>query len=234
MSKLLFLRAAARAENKKQEIESINCFKEKPTLEEKEKYIASWVYTKSLNKQYKLNKANTEKQKIKVLKDLIKDYYNSELLKHINKIADAENIINNKVFIKSIDINISWAKNSTWGLNPHATINIIASDYNYSEYGLTGSASGCGYDKRSAATAEAFNKSKILKAYLYKAKDKALKNKTKLNYGVGYGALPYFEGGVGFSSHERILTEDLGLKETYHRETDKGDDNYKFENIKNK
>lgn len=234
MSKLLFLRAAARAENKKQEIESINYFGKKATLEEKEKYIASWIYTKSLNKQYKINKANTEKQKTKVLKDLIKDYYKNELSKHINKVVEAENIINNKVVIKSIDINIYWSRNRTRGMNPHVTIDIITSDYNYSEYDLTGSASGCGYDKRSAATAEAFNKSKILKAYLYKAKNKALKNKTKLNYGSGYGAIPYFEGGVGFSCHERILKNDLGLKETYCRTTDKGNDNYRFENIKNK
>ena len=35
-------------------------------------------------------------------------------------------------------------------------------------------------------------------------------NRAKLGYGSGYGILPHFEGGVGVSSHERILNN-IGL-----------------------
>ena len=232
MTRLIYLRAAAITETKARQGEAIEFFNEKKTLEEKETYLKSWYYTKSLNKQYKINHATTENQKIKVLIKLIKAYYKDDYLKKIKQIDEAEDILNKKIKIKSVEVTIKWSKNSTRGLNPHASINILASDSNFNEYNLTGKASGCGYDKRSAATAEAFNKSKILKAYLYKAKNKALKNKTVLEYGAGYGALPYFEGGVGFSSHEKILCKNIELKEIYRRESDKGEDSYYFEGCK--
>ena len=36
-------------------------------------------------------------------------------------------------------------------------------------------------------------------------------NQEVLGYGAGYGIIPYFEGGVGVSSHERII-KGLNLK----------------------
>lgn len=61
---------------------------------------------------------------------------------------------------KLIEINISvnWTKSRTWGANPHAECwfrfedAVYGSRSSYSE----GRASGCGYDKRSAAVQEAF------------------------------------------------------------------------------
>lgn len=61
---------------------------------------------------------------------------------------------------KLIEINISvnWTKSRTWGSNPHAECWLCFED---AEYGTRssyseGRASGCGYDKRSAAVQEAF------------------------------------------------------------------------------
>ena len=61
---------------------------------------------------------------------------------------------------KLIEINMSvnWTKSRTWGTNPHAECRVRFED---AEYGTRssyseGRASGCGYDKRSAAVDEAF------------------------------------------------------------------------------
>ena len=62
---------------------------------------------------------------------------------------------------KLIEINISvnWNRSRVWGSNPHAECRIYFED---AEYGTRsafseGRASGCGYDKRSAAVQEAFS-----------------------------------------------------------------------------
>lgn len=57
-----------------------------------------------------------------------------------------------------INISVNWSKSKTWGWNPHAECWIFFED---AEYGTRsayseGRASGCGYDKRSAAVHGAF------------------------------------------------------------------------------
>lgn len=121
--------------------------------------------------------------------------------------------------IKTVSISVIWKRNRTWGWNPTATV-VINGIYIYE-----GSASGCGYDKRTAAIGSALNQSDIILKMLYTAKEKALKkppqkgrqlnpfapedkaiyeentsNNSLIHYGAGYGVLPYFEGGVGISS----------------------------------
>ena len=85
---------------------------------------------------------------------------------------------------------------------------------------FTGTASGCGYDKESAAVAEALNKCDSVLQLLYTYKENALaagesdesktascgrSNGSIIGYGAGYGAIPYFEGGVGVSCFWSIL-----------------------------
>lgn len=89
------------------------------------------------------------------------------------------------------------------GFNPHASV---------WAYGFTeGTASGCGYDKESSAVAEAFNKNNSILKIIYNMKEKALKdneditNRDACGYGAGYGALPYFDGGVGMNCFVWIL-----------------------------
>ena len=67
-----------------------------------------------------------------------------------------------------ITISIEYKRSRTWGWNPNATIR--ATVRNNDDYAIawdmsTGRASGCGYDKTSAATCHAFNNNKVLQAF---------------------------------------------------------------------
>lgn len=103
-----------------------------------------------------------------------------------------------------ITIHVDWVKNTYWGNNPHATITDDKRRY-------FGSASGCGYDKRSAAIAEALNQSCSILKILCNKKELELKkgntgtNCNMIGYGSGYSALPKFESGVGVESFRRIF-----------------------------
>ena len=127
-------------------------------------------------------------------------------LKHLRAVSIAPDL-------QFINIYVSWVKSSYWGYNPHVEVVTNAGTY-------VGRASGCGYDKESAAVAEAFNQSlSILKA-LYTLKEKGLEdglsdysatactghdNRNICGYGSGYSVIPYFEGGVGVSCFWNIL-----------------------------
>lgn len=111
-----------------------------------------------------------------------------------------------------LSVSVECARSRTWGANPTATART-------SDGVFTGHASGCGYDKESAAVAEALNKSPAVLRVLYTAAEAALqsgKSYTRFNngnvcwgdvlgYGSGYAILPYFEGGVGVSCFWSIL-----------------------------
>lgn len=111
---------------------------------------------------------------------------------------------------KEIIISVDWVKNSYWGNNPHAK---VADDKRC----YFGSASGCGYDKRSTAIAEAANQScPILKVLCDKKELELQKGETGTNhdmigYGSGYSVIPKLEGGVGVSSFRNIF-ENCGYK----------------------
>ena len=59
--------------------------------------------------------------------------------------------------MREIDIRVEWSRNRMYGSNPHATAWLCFEDAQYgSRTGMgEGSATGCGYDKRSAAVHEA-------------------------------------------------------------------------------
>ena len=122
-----------------------------------------------------------------------------------------------------ISVSVDWVRSRTWGYNPHVEVRTNTGTY-------YGTASGCGYDKESAAIADAFNKcDSILKA-LYQLKENGLRagktdasktactgvdNRNICGYGSGYSVLPYFEGGVGASCFWSIL-KDCGYKTSGH------------------
>lgn len=57
----------------------------------------------------------------------------------------------------SVDISVEWRRSATWGMCPTATVDARLSDAGVTirrDHG-SGHASGCGYDKRSAAVDEA-------------------------------------------------------------------------------
>lgn len=112
-----------------------------------------------------------------------------------------------------ISISVDWVRSRTWGNNPHAEARTNAGTF-------SGTASGCGYDKESTAIAEALNQCDSVLKVLYTLKENGLraglsdKSKTAAcgrsngdicGYGAGYGAIPYFEGGVGSSCFWSIL-----------------------------
>ena len=219
MKKFNFLRQEVKKENKKQLNNDLEYLNELKTLQEKEQFISKWIFTKSIEKQYKLNKATTEKQKEKVLIKLVKEYHNQQLEKKNKKIEQAEFLTSGEcqemAYIlgtgSTIQLSTEWTKNRTWGANPHTEL------WAFGEY-TTGAASGCGYDKLSTAIAQALNKNKYVMSLLYKAKNKL----QKLPYGSGYGVLPYFEGGVGYSSIRNVL-QAIGFKEVAYNETKNND-----------
>ena len=98
---------------------------------------------------------------------------------------------------------VEWVKSATWGRNPKATART-------NRHEGVGRASGCGYDKHSAAVAEALNECPDIQKLLFdymEAQPLDASNRATLGYGSGYGALPYFEGGCGLSYIVAILAK---------------------------
>lgn len=115
---------------------------------------------------------------------------------------------------------VDWVRSSTWGHNPHAEVRTNAGTY-------TGTASGCGYDKESAAIANALNQCDSVLKLLFTLKENSLcagmsdasdtctgrNNRDVCGYGAGYWAIPKFEGGVGTSCFLEIFKK-CGFKVT--------------------
>lgn len=144
---------------------------------------------------------------------------------NLEKLASAEAVPD----IETVSIRVSWKRSSMYGYNPHA-VAVINQENRYE-----GKAGGCGYDKRSAAIADALNQSAVILRMLYQAKEKALQegengtqNRNCIAYGSGYGVLPYFEGGVGMSSMEAVFNA-CGLKMAHCDCSGKHADYYYFE-----
>lgn len=210
------LKKLVEKENKKQVKEALQDLKNANA----EDITNLWYYTEKLtNTQIKKynNKELTIEQIKEILNNKIIKEYEQKQKKAIEKI-DIIKEANEKV--QTINISINWVRNSTWGYNPRATITTNLGTI------TEGKASGCGYDKESAAIAEALNKNNNILKLLYIAKNKKMtfknnNNHDLLGYGSGYGVLPYFEGGVGASSIMNIF-KNLGYNaQEYH--TDKSD-----------
>ena len=116
--------------------------------------------------------------------------------------------------LSSASITVEWAKSRTWGANPTAEL------LNIGNGRTTGHASGCGYDKESAAIAEAMNADPSALRILYELGEAALErgedphSKTActgyswgsvIGYASGYSVLPYWEGGCGSDCFWTIL-----------------------------
>ena len=137
--------------------------------------------------------------------------------------------------IVSIEIYVHWTRNRTWGYNPTATV--YATDANNVTHKATGTASGCGYDKRSAAVCEALNQISGLCKMICAVKNDRMgaddaaahvwntSNANYIAYGAGYGAIPYFEGGCGIDSTLSTLKA-IGFDIETRRQPDRGDDVY--------
>lgn len=127
--------------------------------------------------------------------------------------------VENAPTLYSFTVQTEWKRSRIWGRNPSTRINI------HTATGWTatlGAAGGCGYDKASAAIADALNASPAILKVLYTAEENRLKSKEYrkhsrrevVGYGSGYGALPYFEGGVGVNCFAFIFNN-AGFKWRY-------------------
>ena len=76
--------------------------------------------------------------------------------------------------VKSVSIAVEWKRNRTWGYNPTATVEVVTATGGV--YRATGTASGCGYDKETAAVASALNTIDPIIKMLCVKKETALEN----------------------------------------------------------
>lgn len=111
--------------------------------------------------------------------------------KYLEKIERAEAAPD----IRAAHINVDWKRSATWGYNP--TAEIIGEKRRTS-----GHASGCGYDKESAAIASAANANSEIMRILYKHAE----NGGEFPYSVyTFAGLPYFDGGCGVSCFYNVF-----------------------------
>ena len=127
--------------------------------------------------------------------------------------------------VKSISVSVVWHKSRTWGHNPVAEVRMSTTNGSYYE---TGTASGCGYDKRSAAVGSALGQIPAALKILCDIKEQNLPddlrtasddNRYYIAYGAGYGAIPYYEGGVGYECFDKIFNI-AGFKRVCYNSTD--------------
>ena len=161
------------------------------------------------------------KEKLRVLKlESAKEKAKEKAAQKYQDVLQELEQIKQLIPAKEIIISVEWKKSYMWGYNPHATIKIFNNNGGYEIFEET--ASGCGYDKLSSVVSYGFNKSKLLKAYLFKRIRKL--NKILIEKGYNLYALDKdfsFMGGCGISTY-RTLFQALGCK-FEHYSTDNSD-----------
>lgn len=133
----------------------------------------------------------------------------SDRQKYLHKLERAANAPE----LRDLTVCVEWAKSRTWGANPTATVTVNDSHH----YETTGHASGCGYDKESAAIASAMNANAAVLRILYTHAEKG----GKFAYSVyTFAGLPYFDGGCGVSCFRNVF-EGCGYEwhDLVHRKT---------------
>jgi len=170
-----------------------------------ESILKNWQYN-----EYMTDTKKRQKWELPALVEYIISRREKSDQKKLDKELVKLNTISNAPdFTGEISVSVEWVKSRTWGHNPKVELTIWGGEF--ARY--NGSASGCGYDKESAAIAEALNQCNSIKKALYLIKEgsPSLKNNEIFGYGSGYGILPYFEGGVGAECYRSIF-EKIGLK----------------------
>lgn len=181
-------------------------------------YMASWADEHKKESDEGIRKYSTDYrweqyQSGKISREKAVEYAVVRTLKKIEKElwVDLERLkaIENAKIPSFISVKTEWVRHRTWGNNPRIEV------YVQGEGSFEGRASGCGYDKESAAFASAAKGSFALKKILCELKEAALKegksdksetactgidNREVCGYGAGHDPIPVFEGGVGMNS----------------------------------
>lgn len=109
----------------------------------------------------------------------------------LEKLARAEAV----ALPRSVSVSVEWHKSYMWGYNPAAQVrawNTVT----------TGTASGCGYDKESAAIAGAMNSNPEIMRILYEHAEKG----GSFPYSVHvFAGVPVFDGGCGVSCFRSVF-----------------------------
>lgn len=96
---------------------------------------------------------------------------------------------------ESVNISVEFVRSRVWGYNPHATV----TGY---QRRTTGTATGCGYDKESAAIAGAFNDNPEIMKILYNHAEQG----EAFPYSVHtFAGVPSFDGGCGVSCFRSVF-----------------------------
>lgn len=123
------------------------------------------------------------------------------LLKHLEEYNRREEAAHNEPLPIYIVLDVEWKRSAIWGYNPSVNMQWRDAEGHWHFLEKAGSASGCGYDKHSAAVASALNRFKNLRYSIRK------RDFRKAPYGIhkcdfGYSA---FEGGVGMECYPKIF-----------------------------
>lgn len=98
-----------------------------------------------------------------------------------------------------LTVDIEWARSRTWGKNPTSTAQAYGG---HTMQKTRGHASGCGYDKESAAIAEALNASPAVMRILYQHAERG----GEFAYSVHtFAGVPSFDGGCGVSCFRPVF-----------------------------
>lgn len=182
---------------RKKAIEEVNGYEERTVAElhEGNDYTIRYYLTDLRIKQLADGKITKEQAILLAIKKARKEY-EKQRVQAISKIEQVEQAED----IKQINVCLEYFTNSP-----------MAYCYTAHTGRTEGRAGGWGYDRPSAAVASAFNDNVCILKILYAMKEAALQQNADISshdacgYGAGYGALPYYEGGVGLSCFERIL-----------------------------
>lgn len=114
--------------------------------------------------------------------------------------------------ILSLSIATKWIKSRVWGCNPHTTVKVIYLDKDgfLRCESAEGKASGCGYDKESAAIDQALRKIEPLNYFFKKAIKKDVKKGQPLAHGTYKDGSWHF-GGRGIETVKAFLIEKIGF-----------------------
>ncbi len=104
---------------------------------------------------------------------------------------------------EKITITVEWKRSRSWGLNPTATVSAGSCI-------TTGSATGCGYDKESAAVASAMNKNYSILKVWYEHAERGGQFEYSVS-GADRSMLPHMDGGCGMSAVTNVFKK-LGFR----------------------
>lgn len=97
-----------------------------------------------------------------------------------------------------ITVNVEWGKSRLYGANPYATV--YASGHT-----TTGRATGCGYDKESAAVASALNQNPAILRIWCDNDEAGGKFAYSMYGGIKDKCLPWMDGGCGMSAVKSVF-----------------------------